>query len=60
MMFFVPIMFWFGVDAVRRALDVNFTYLENQTAEILSVVSQGDSVVLMAAIVAASAPPATL
>jgi ketosteroid isomerase-like protein len=36
-----------GVDAVRRALEVNFTYLENQTAEVLSVVSQGDSVVLI-------------
>ena len=36
-----------GIEAVRRALEVNFTYLENQTPEIVNVVSQGDSVVLI-------------
>ena len=36
-----------GIAAVRRALEVNFTYLENQTPEILNVVSQANSVVLI-------------
>jgi ketosteroid isomerase-like protein len=36
-----------GIDAVRRALEVNFTYLQDQTPEILNVVSQEESVVLI-------------